>query len=831
MSAAVQSILSTDTSIVPMSTHKFGGAALADVASYQQTLAVIDSLPAHGRIIVVSAMAGVTDALIAISVQARARDQHWKQALTGLFITHRQTAEQLGVNGSALEKLEILFRDCERAIEQLGVIPATDKTAVAALRAEIHGCGELFSSWILAACLGEGWAWLDARDVLVVSHGELGAIVDWPQTRERFARWRATHPEQNVVVTGFVARDVDDDITTLGRNGTDYSAAIFAVLFGAKELTIWKNVDGMMSADPRLEPEAVVLDELSYAEAFELAYFGAKVIHPQTLTPALHENIAIRIRNVFNPTHIGTKIVPEAAPTESPVKGLSLVRELAVLDVQGAGMIGVPGTAERLFAALHRAGVSVVMITQGSSEHSICTLVRNEQRDSAVRAVEQEFASEIAAELIQGVRSSDSVCVLAAVGDGMVGAAGVAARLTGALAQADVNIRAIAQGASERNISVAIAQADAARALRAAHTAFWLSPQTISVGIIGPGNVGRTLIEQLLHARHKLRREKKIDLRIRAIANSRHMQFWDDALGQMDEINLSSAPALDWEQFTRHVQTEHLPHRIIVDCSAHDEIAQRYEQWLHAGIHIVTPNKQAGSGDIGRYRRIQEIAKHGSRFRYEGTVGAGLPIIQTLRSLIDAGDEPERIAGMFSGTLAWLFNQYDGSKPFSELVLQAQALGFTEPDPREDLNGKDVARKTVILAREAGWECSMADVQTEDLVPPALRDLDRDSFFARISELDAPMAQRYASARANGKHLRYLAELDRHGTARVGLAELPSDHACVNTRSTDNIVQFTTGWYSDNPLIVQGPGAGAKVTAGGVFADILHIASHLGARL
>ncbi len=490
------------------------------------------------------------------------------------------------------------------------------------------------------------------------------------------------------------------------------------------------------------------------------------------------------------------------------MKGISAVRDLAVLTLEGAGMIGVPGTAERTFGALHDAGVSVVMISQGSSEHSICCVVRGADASSAEAALRRAFAAEIARGEIHRVSVSGDISVLAVVGDGMAGTPGVAARTFGALARTGVNIRAIAQGASERNISVAVASADTARALRAVHAAFWLSPQTLSIGLIGPGKVGAALLRQIEAARPRLLRENQLDLRLRAVATSRRQ--WLGESGAAAQWQEAAEAGCDLDAFARHVQAEHLPHAVILDCSASGAVAERYADWLGAGIHVVTPNKQAGAGPSARWRAIRAATAGGARFRYEATVGAGLPVISTLRDLLDTGDELLAVEGILSGTLAWLFNRYDGTQPFSQLVREAHALGYTEPDPRDDLSGTDVARKLVILAREAGVGLDLADVAVESLVPASLRDVDADAFLQRLDELDDAIQARCAAARAEGRVLRYVARLDRDGTASVGLAAVPLDHAFAHLRLTDNIVQFTTQRYRDNPLVVQGPGAGPR---------------------
>jgi aspartokinase/homoserine dehydrogenase 1 len=571
---------------------------------------------------------------------------------------------------------------------------------------------------------------------------------------------------------------------------------------------------------------------MSYQEACELAYFGAKVIHPQTMTPAIARGLPILMRNTFNPGFPGTRIDADGGDG-GPVKGLTLNSGLALVSLEGAGLIGVPGTAERVFAALHAAKISVVMISQGSSEHSICSVVREPDADAARAVLLDEFARELGSGQVQGVQLVPGISVLAAVGDGMAGTPGIAAQLFGALARARVNIRAIAQGASERNISVAIASAEQTRALRAAHAAFWLSPQTVALAVIGPGKVGAALLDQLQAALPRLRAEANIDLRLRALATSSKLWLSEHRDSADWRARMHDAPIrADLSAIARHLLDTHMPHAAIIDCSASDAVAAHYADWLAAGVHVITPNKQAGAGPLQRYLAIRNARAHsGARFRYEATVGAGLPVISTLRDLLDTGDELLAVDGIFSGTLAWLFNKFDGSLPFSALVREAHALGYTEPDPRDDLSGTDVARKLVILAREAGLSISLPDVDVESLVPEALATTDRDGFMGGLSALDAPMLQRLQTARDRGCVLRYVARLQDDGKARVALQELPADHAFAHLRLTDNCVQFTTRRYRDNPLIVQGPGAGPEVTAAGVFSDLLRVAASLGARL
>jgi aspartokinase/homoserine dehydrogenase 1 len=635
------------------------------------------------------------------------------------------------------------------------------------------------------------------------------------------------------VIPGFVATDTRGLQTTLGRNGSDFSGSIFGALLDAREIVIWTDVDGVLSADPRQVPDAKVIDSLSYNEAMELAYFGAKVIHPQTMAPAVEKGIPIRIRNTFSPDQAGTLIVavPESMLV---VKGITSIDDVALVNLEGAGMIGVPGTAHRLFGALHEAGISVILISQGSSEHSICFAIPAVQATLVERVVRRAFAAELRDGQIQSVEVADDCSIIAIVGDGMAGTHGISGKLFGALGNVGVNVRAIAQGASERNISVVVDRRETAKALRAVHASFYLSPHTLSIGLIGPGTVGSALIEQLESQAARFRRDFNLDLRVRGIANSRRMLLADGAidLGRWRDALDRHGEPLDLDRFASHVAADHLPHRVMIDCTADAGVAGRYASWFAAGLHVVTPNKKANSAGLSEFRRMQRARRDaGTHYLYEATVGAALPIILTVRDLRETGDGIRMIEGIFSGTLAYLFNVFDGSMPFSAVVTDAKARGFTEPDPRDDLSGLDVARKLVILGREMGLPLELSDVEVESLVPEALRDCSISEFLERLPAHDARMHELLDSARREGRVLRYVGRLTAAGDATVTIERLEARHAFANMALTDNIVRFVTDRYCDNPLIVQGPGAGPAVTAGGVFGDLLRLASYLGARI
>lgn len=809
--------------------HKFGGSSVADASRMAQVVSLLLARDER-QIVAISAMRGVTDALIALATQAAAKDAQWKAALMLLEARHVECAKELLSSHAqpTLDRLADEFASLRELLQAQSLVGAVSSDILDL----VSGLGEVWSSLLIDAAIharGAPSRWLDAREVLVVEKSDLGAMVQWRESADRLH----THLGDigsRTIVTGFVARTREGRITTLGRNGSDYSGAIFAALFGAKELHLWSDVDGIYSADPRIVPEAVLVERLSYAEACELAYFGASVVHPQTMAPAFERGIPIFARSTFNPTHPGTRISDEPGVSQ-PVKGVTTFKDLAILNIEGAGMLGVPGTAARAFEALHRAAISVVMISQGSSEHSICCTIRARDAVAAERAVREAFTREIAAGQISDVHVTGEIAVLAVVGDGMAGHPGVSAQLFESLGRSRVNVRMIAQGASERNISVAIDAADATRALRAVHAGFYLSAQTISIGLIGPGHVGGAVLRQIAAARDGLLARSTVDLRVRAVATSRRMALAEHSLPLAGESGrapgLDLGLDLDLDAFAAHVQADHLPHAIIIDCTNSDAIADRYAGWLTRGIHVITPNKCAGSGDLARYQAIKSA---GARFRYEATVGAGLPIITTLRDLIDTGDDVHSVDGIFSGTLAYLFNRFDGIQPFSELVMQARERGYTEPDARDDLSGRDVARKLVILARECGLAMTLSDVQLESLVSEPLRALSLDAFHARLRELDAPMQARLDGARAKQCVLRYVARL-AEGRASVGLVELPLNHPFAHIQLTDNVVQFASRRYCENPLVVQGPGAGPEVTAAGVMADLLRVASALGAHL
>ena len=802
--------------------HKFGGTSVADAERYRAAAEIVLARAPGERVgVVVSAMSGVTNVLIQTVELAASNDSAYLTKLQELQRRHVDTlaALQLGPlkTGSLREAIVSDFNAIAQVLKGVWIT----RLASERIMEFVSGHGEIWSAQLLHAYLearGHSSNWLDARKVLVVEPNSNTIAIDWPLSQNKINAWLADQPDTDfLIITGYVAATHDGIATTLKRNGSDLSASIFAALLGAEAVTIWTDVDGVFSADPRRVKDALIIPELSYQEAAELAYFGAKVIHPATMSPAIANGITVWIKNSFKPEAPGTRI-SASSPSDVPIKGFAAVEDMALINVEGTGMMGIPGVAHKLFGALRAVEVSVVMISQASSEHSICFAVPRAQSDRAKKTVEETFFAEMQRGEVQTVDVRETCCIVAMVGDGMIERLGIAGQFFSALGKAGVNIRAIAQGSSERNISAVIEQHEATKALRALHSAFYLSSQTLSIGVIGAGLIGGTFLDQLATRIEELRTERGIDLRVRGIMNSRNMILHDrqiDLDHWRDELNASATEA-DVEAFVNHVHAAHLPHAVLIDATASAELPQHYETWLSRGINIITPNKKSNAGPFDSYRSLRETARKQQRyFLYETNVGAGLPIIHTLRGLIETGDQIIKIEGVLSGTLSYIFNSLTGAQTFSEVVREAHSLGYTEPDPREDLCGVDVARKLIILAREMGLEVEMDAVQVESLVDKS----------------DDAIALLLDSARSEGPVLRYVGTIDSDGTMFAGLRTYPVDHPFASLTGSDNVVSFQTVRYNKQPMIVRGPGAGPEVTAAGVFADLLRLASFLGAPL
>jgi aspartokinase/homoserine dehydrogenase 1 len=815
--------------------HKFGGTSVANADRYKDVARILLNHPNDKtkKAVVVSAMKGVTDALIDMVRSAEKQNPDWLNQLEKLKKQHFDTATQLTLNQQGLtdqfhKKLAHDFSDISEILR--GVF--LTKTASETIIELISGFGEIWSAQLLNLYLnsqGIDSTWLDARDVLIVEPHEKNVAVDFLKSHEKLIHWLDKNRKDLIIITGFVASTHDGLVTTLKRNGSDFSGSIFGHLFDAKEIIIWTDVDGVLSADPRLVPEAITLLNLSYDEITELAYFGAKVVHPATMGPAIEKNIPVVIKNTFNPSFPGTRI-HNKSQSDHLVSGFSVIENMALINIEGKGMAGVPGIAEKIFSSLRTAGISIVFISQASSEHSICLSINEAQSDLAVQVFKKDLYAEIHQKIIEKIDVTKACSILAAVGDNMVKHAGVAGKLFTALARSQTNIKAIAQGSSEKNISIVIDSKDSKKALRAAHAAFYLSRQTLAVALIGTGVIGKAFLRQIKNNLEYLQKEKNLDIHILGLMNSKKMHLSQKPIALENwETCLEEGEPIDHEKFSNHIKTPYTPHAVIIEATANETIADQYEHWLKNGLHIITPNKKANTKSQNFYDDLRLwCRKKQVHFLYSTNVGAGLPIINTLRDLHYTGDKIISIEGVLSGTLSFIFNSYNGEKSFSQILLEAKNLGYTEPDPRDDLSGQDVARKIVILAREIGIKLDLDDIKIESLVPESLQKLSTAEFLNRVSDMDSFFSKKLAEAKGENKILRYVAKIDENKKASVQLLNYSTTHPLARLSGSDNMVIFTTERYNQQPLVIQGPGAGPEVTAAGVFSDLLRLSSYLG---
>lgn len=811
-----------------MQVLKFGGSSVATADNMQRVLDLAQAAARQAStVVVVSALGGVTDQLIAAGRRAAAHDDTYRPLLRELEQRHLEAARGLLPITSQSAVLSQVKTSCNELESLCDGIFALGELSARTLD-RLVSYGELLSSRLAAAGLaarGTAHQWLDSRQLIRTDARYGHAAVDFATTNP-LIQAAVTGEVALYVAPGFVAAAPDGSTTTLGRGGSDYTAAIFAGALGASTLEIWTDVSGMMTADPRLVRAARPIPRISYQEAMELSHFGAKVLYPPTIQPVMRAGIPLWIKNTFAPTDAGTLVEVAPPANHAFVRGISSIGPISLLRLEGSGMVGVPGFSRRLFAALAQEQVNVVLITQSSSEHSICVAVSTPDADRAQQAADQEFAAEIGRGLLDPLDREDELAVVALVGEQMKNHPGISGRLFGALGQNGVNIRAIAQGSSEKNISTVIRQQDVRKAINVLHETFFeATTRQVNVVVAGVGNVGRKLLEQLQRQQPWLREKLRLHLRVVGLANSRQFVLQEDGLDLADwEAALAAGPALDLNRLTDELLALNLRNTVFVDVTASADVAQVYEQLLARSVAVVACNKVAASAKYARYARLKSLAQEfNTQFLFETNVGAGLPIIGTLGDLLRSGDEVQRMQAVLSGTLNFVFNNYDGTRPFAEVVRQAQQEGYTEPDPRLDLTGVDVARKILILAREAGYPLEMPDVQNDSFLPAACLEGDVPAFYEQLAAYEAHFRRLYNEAVAQGCKLRFVASFEE-GRARVGLQSVAPGHDLYSLQGKDNAVLFFTNRYVEQPLVIKGAGAGAEVTASGVFADVLRAA-------
>lgn len=813
---------------------KFGGSSVGNPERIKNVIEIIKKAKSEDSNIsvVFSAYQGVTDSLVKISSLAAEGKSEYKSMSGELGRLFSEFAGQLlskesynAVNG----EIATLISELQGVLNGIYLVrEVSPKTSDYLL-----SFGERIAAFTICEALKESGIaseYLDAR-LLVKTDDNYGAgKVNFALTDANIQSYFKERVKLQVI-TGFIGSTEKGETITLGRGGSDYTASIFAAALNADEVEIWTDVDGVMTADPRLVKKAFSLSFMTYEEAMELSHFGAKVIFPPTMQPAMNRNIPIRIRNTFKPGFSGTLIAKKNGGGHFPFKGISSIDEISALRVHGSGMIGMSGIAKRIFTALASANINVILITQASSQHSICMALSPKQAVLAKDLIEQELKFELLEKQVSGVAIESDLSVIAVVGENMRKTPGISGKIFQTLGKNGVNVSAIAQGSSDLNISAIIPKADKVKALNALHDTFFLSStKTINLFVVGTGLVGGTLLEQLREQKEVLEKEYSVDVKVIALANSRKMLFNEEGhnLNTWKDSLLNSGVPTELTSFIETMKKLNLQNSIFIDCTASGKVTEKYLEILKSSISIVSPNKRANSQNYSHYQRLKQTAHFNNvKFFYETNVGAGLPIIGTLKDLVSSGDKIFKIEGVLSGTLSFLFNSFDGTKSFSQIICEAKERGYTEPDPREDLNGIDVARKILILAREAGCPLEFEDIEIENLVPEELRETSSiEEFMARMADWDGHYAGLLNDAKKQDKVLRYVAKFE-NGKASISLDSVDRTHPLYSLTGGENLVSFTTSRYKTYPLVIKGPGAGADVTAAGVFADVLRVSNYL----
>lgn len=810
-----------------MKVLKFGGTSVGSVESILSLKAIVEKEAQEQPIIVVvSALGGITDKLIATSVLAQKGDEAWKDEFQAMVERHHKMIDTIITDP---RKREQLFNIVDSLFEQLrsiyfGVYLIHDlskKTQDA-----IVSYGERLSSNIVAT-LVQGAKWYDSREFIKTMRKNHKNTLDSELTN-RLVRRTFSDLQRISLVPGFISKDRDtDEITNLGRGGSDYTAAIIAAALDADILEIWTDVDGFMTADPRVIKTAYTIKELSYIEAMELCNFGAKVVYPPTIYPVCVKNIPIRVKNTFNPDSEGSIIKQKVANNDKPIKGISSINGTTLITVAGLSMVGVIGVNRRIFTALADNGISVFMVSQASSENSTSIGVRDQDAAEAVEVLNGEFAKEIETGAMFPMHAESGLATIAVVGENMKHVPGIAGKLFGTLGRAGISMIACAQGASQTNISFVVKSEHLRKALNAIHDSFFLSEyKVLNLFVCGVGTVGGQLLEQIHDQYEELKRTKRLKLNVVGIATSKKALFNRDGidLANYREL-LADAPESNDKKLRDAIIEMNSFNSVFVDCTASKDVAEIYQPLLEHNISVIAANKIAASSSYEKYALLKETAlARGVFFRYETNVGAGLPIIGTINDLRNSGDVILKIEAVLSGTLNFIFNELSADVTMSEAVRRAKEQGYSEPDPRIDLSGKDVIRKLVILAREAGYKVEKTDVEKHLFIPDEFFEGSIEEFWKNLPKLDADFEARRKQLDAEGKRWRFVATFD-HGKLSVALKEVDSTHPFYNLQGSNNIVALTTERYREYPMLIQGYGAGASVTAAGVFANIMSIAN------
>ena len=811
-----------------MKVLKFGGSSVASSKNIKQVLSIISNTSKEEKIaVVVSAFGKTTNNLLSGANKALENLDDAKTILTSIKKLHFNIINDVIKTNleEVSEEVTILFSKLNAIYEGIFLLQElSDKTL-----AKVSSFGERLSSYIIANAAKESLnaTHKDSRELIITNDIYLNAQVNFKKTDALIASYFKKNKHQITVLGGFISSNIESEITTLGRGGSDFSASIYAAALNASELQIWTDVSGMFTANPTVVKQAHPIPEISYEEAMELSHFGAKVLYPPTIQPALRKDIPIKIKNTFSPENEGT-LICKNPQSKSDVKGISHIDEISLITLEGGGMIGIPGFSKRLFEALSLAQINVIFITQASSEHSICVGIYEADAEKAKEVLDATFSIEIDRKKIKPISIENDLAIIAVVGESMKNYQGLSGQMFSTLGKNNVNVRAIAQGSSEKNISAVINSFDAKKALNILHEQFFEEhTKQLNLFVTGVGNVGERFLAQIHQQKKFLKENLKLNIRVIGISNSRKMFFdksginlknWKELLANGEETSLSA--------FHEQVKKLNLRNSVFIDNTANKSVSEVYANYLKDSISVVTCNKIACASKFSNYKNLKNLSKkYNASFLFETNVGAGLPVIDTLKNLVNSGDRIHKIQAVLSGSLNFVFNNFNTETTFHDVVLQAQKEGYTEPDPKIDLSGIDVARKILILARESGYQLELEEIKNNAFLPEeSLKTTNNEDFYATLTKNENHFQQIYSKAQEKNSRLKYVAEFT-NGQANVGLQEIPANHPFYNLEGSDNIVLFFTDRYPENPLIIKGAGAGADVTASGIFADVIRIAN------